>query len=296
MGKRWGASAVIAVGLLLTLAATIGPMPLPAGEPGATVAVRLSSAVQTVVLALLGLSVILFVLALRRPRGPVEDGPWPVRAYQPRSVWTALLSVLPFAVLMGAAWSVVWNRWAHEEVHPIERAFTAIAGLLDLLALVRKPPTSVPFFDATIGLLVLLFALALFALLLLITLAERLEKWWAARDAAEAGPRSTRAAAALGDPRAEPDPRRAIIHAWGRFEHALATARAPRAPWQTPAEFVRATLGRLPIPASPARRLTGLFELARFSERPLGAEARVAACECLDQITAALEDDAARAR
>ena len=131
MGKRWGASAVIVSGLLLTLAATIGPMPPPAGDPGATVAVRLSSAVQTVVLALLGLSVILFVLALRRPRGPVEDSPWPARAYQPRSVWTALLSVLPFALLMGAAWYVVWTRWAREEVDPIEIAGAAHTELKD---------------------------------------------------------------------------------------------------------------------------------------------------------------------
>jgi hypothetical protein len=93
----------------------------------------------------------------------------------------------------------------------------------------------------------------------------------------------------LDDLRAEPDPRVAIIRAYDRFERALADVRAPRAPWQTPAEFMRTTLVRLPIPVPPVERLTTLFEVARFSDRPLGAEARTAACDCLDEITTALE-------
>jgi hypothetical protein len=89
--------------------------------------------------------------------------------------------------------------------------FTALAGLLDLIAHYRKPPTSVPFFDVTIALLVLLFALALFALMVVVALADRLEKWWAARHAA-AEPAATRTARrARRRPRAERDPRRAIV-------------------------------------------------------------------------------------
>jgi hypothetical protein len=98
------------------------------------------------------------------------------------------------------------------------------------------------------------------------------------------------------DLRAEPDVRLAIIRAYGMFERALAGARAPRAAWQTPAEFMRATLARLPVPAAPVRRLTALFEVARFSAHPLGTDARDAACDCLDEIGAALEEAAARAR
>jgi len=98
------------------------------------------------------------------------------------------------------------------------------------------------------------------------------------------------------DLRAEPDARVAIIRAYGRFERALAAARAPRAAWQTPAEFMRTTLARLPVPAAPVRRLTALFEVARFSTHPLGAEARDAACDSLDEIGTALEEDAARER
>jgi hypothetical protein len=50
------------------------------------------------------------------------------------------------------------------------------------------------------------------------------------------------------------------------------------------------------VAAAPVRRLTALFEVARFSAHPLGLEARDAACDCLDEIGTALEEDAARER
>ena len=260
---------VIGVGLLLALAATAGPLPSPGDGPGGSLAVRLPDAVRVTVLALLGLSAIL-LLALQRPRRPTEDDPLGARAPQRRRT-SLILTLLPIGVLLAAAWYFVWNRWSGEQHHPIERALTALAGLLDIIAQYRKPATSVAFFDLTIALLLLLFALALFALMVLVALADRLEKWWAART------RRRRAGAPRpplderdDDPRAEADPRRAIVRAYARFEHALAAARAPRSPWQTPAEFMRTTLVRLPVPAAPVRRLTALFELARFSDRPLG--------------------------
>jgi hypothetical protein len=200
-------------------------------------------------------------------------------------------------MLLAVAAYLAWYRWSGEEHHPIERAFTAIADLLDLLAQARKPPTSVPWFDVTIAGLLLLFALGLFAMMLLVLLAGRLEKWFAHPAAPAAGrPGAAAAVEDAGDLRAEADPRAAIVRAWGRFERALAAASVPRAPWQTPAEFTRVAIARLPLPAAPARRLTGLFELARFSDRPVEAPARDAACDCLDAIRSALETEAARDR
>jgi hypothetical protein len=285
---------VIGVGLLLALAATAGPLPSPGREPGGSLAVQLPDAVRITVLALLGLSAVL-LLAVQRPRRPTEDDPLGARV-PPRRRTSVVLTLLPFVLLLAAAWYLVWNRWSGEPQHPIERAFTALAGLLDLIAHYRKPPTSVPFFDLTIALLVLLFALALFALMVVVALAERLEKWWAARNAAGPAAAPDALAAPDDDPRAERDPRRAIVRAYARFELALAAVRAPRSPWQTPAEFMRTTLGRVSVPAAPVQRLTTLFELARFSDRPLGAEARNAACDCLDAITTALDTEAPRAR
>ena len=292
MGQAWRAQlragVVIGIGLLLVLAGTAGPLPPASGAPGASVTVRLPDVVRTVALVLLALSAIL-LLALQRPRRPTEDELLAARAYQPPPAWPLVLSLLPFLVLLAAVCYLAWNGAAGEDAHPIERALTALAGLLDFLARSRKAPTSVPFFDVTIATLVLLVTVAIFALMVLVTLASRLEKWLGRQAASVAVPAGADDLADLGDLRAEPDPRVAIIRAYDRFEHALADVRAPRAPWQTPAEFMRTTLARLPVPNLPVERLTALFEVARFSDRPLGAEARAAACDCLDEITTALE-------
>jgi hypothetical protein len=287
---RLGATAVIGLGLLLVLAATVGPLPSPTGEPGASLAVRLPDAARTLVFALLALSAII-LLALQRPRRPIDDGPaLPTRARRRLPLWAAALLPLPLLLAVAAVWYLIWHYWSGGDGHPIEQAFTAIAELLELLALSRKPTTSVPFFDLTITVLVVLFAVGLFTVMVLIALADRLERWWARP--AVAGDRPARprpVGAGLDDPRAEPDPRAAIIRAWARFEQALAAARAPRAPWQTPAEFMRTALARLPVPVPPVRRLTALFEIARFSDRSLDLGARDAACDCLDEITTALD-------
>jgi len=283
---RLRASAVIGIGLLLALAATVGPPPA-GGEPGASLAVRLPDAVRTVAFVLLALSAIILLALQRRPR-PTEEALPSSRVHRrlPAGATTLLL------VTLAVAWYLIWNRWSSGESHPIETAFTAIAELLDLLARSRKPPTSVPFFDVTLAVLVVLFALAAFALMVLVALADRLEQWWAGQAAPEtAPPRPAGFADSLDDPRAEPDPRLAIVGAWRRLEHALAVVRAPRVPWQTPTEFMRTTLARLPVPVPPVERLTALFEIARFSDRPLSVQARDAACDCLDEITAALETE-----
>ena len=289
------ARATIGVGLLLALAATLAPLPPAAGAPGASLTVRLPGAVQVAALTLLALSALLLVL-LQRPRRPGEDEIAHARVQRRPPAWAALLSLLPFVALLGGAWYIAAYRTPGDEAHPIERALNAITGLMDLLALARKPATSMPFFDATIAAIVLVLALGVFALLLLVTLAPRLETWLAGRERSAPAAARDDGVAPLRDPRAEPDPRRAILLAWARFERALETAGAPRAPWQTPAELARAAIVQRPLPDAPVRRLTALFELARFSDRTLGPEARAAACESLDAVAAALEENAARAR
>lgn len=295
---RLRACAVIGIGLLLALAATSGPLPPAGGEPGASLTVRLPDAVRTLALALLALAV-LILIAMQRRRRPSEDTARG-RRDQRRSAWAAAL--VPPLVLMSlvALWYFVWHRWSGSENNPIEAAFTAIADLLDLLALARKPPTSMPFFDFTIATLVLLAALAIFAFMVLVALADRLERWWAGRRTDEAAPplADEGPADGLEDLRTVADSRVAIIRVWRRFEQALAAARAPRAPWQTPAEFMRTALVRRPVPLPAVRRLTTLFEIARFSDHPLGAEARDTACDCLDEITRALQaaEEGERAR
>lgn len=278
---------MIGIGLLLVLAATIAPPPPPGGESGGSLSVRLPDTVRMLTVGLLALAAIILLALQRRPR-PTEEAL--ARSQTPRRL-PAGMSILVLVTLALAVY-LLWNRWSGGEGHPIETAFTAIAELLDLLALSRKPATSVPFYDMTLGILMLLLAFAAFGLMVLVALADRLEAWWTGRAVpAAVPPRPASVAEEPADPRAEPDPRQAIIYAWRRLEQALARVRAARAPWQTPTEFMRATLARLPVPRPPVERLTALFELARFSDRPLSGQARDTACDCLDEITASLESE-----
>jgi len=295
MAVRLGAGGVIAAGLLLVVAATVGPLPAPPGDPGAKVMIHLPDVVRIMVLGLLALSaIILLAVQRRRPTGETPPPSTPPRRLTP---WAAaLVSLLPL-LLVVLGWYLASRYWAGSDRPPIEQAFAALAGLLDLLTLADKPPTSIPSLDLAIAALLALLTLGIFALMVLVALADRLETWWAERGARAGAAALPDALARIqADLRTEPDARLAIIRAYGRFERALAGARAPRAVWQTPAEFMRTTLARFPVAAAPVRRLTALFEVARFSAHPLGLEARDAACECLDEIGTALETDAARER
>ena len=69
----------------------------------------------------------------------------------------------------------------------------------------------------------------------------------------------------LDDLRNDDDLRRAINAAYARMERALAAAGIPRDPAEAPFEYVERALLTLDASASAVRRLTDLFEWARFS-------------------------------
>ena len=69
----------------------------------------------------------------------------------------------------------------------------------------------------------------------------------------------------LDDLRADPDLRRAIVAAYARMERALAAAGIPRRPAEAPLEYLERALLSLDTSAKAVRRLTDLFEWARFS-------------------------------
>jgi hypothetical protein len=78
----------------------------------------------------------------------------------------------------------------------------------------------------------------------------------------------------LDDLRSEPDLRRAIIAAYARMEHALAAGGIPRRPAEAPFEYVERALGELETTSENVRRLTDLFEWAKFSHHEPGPEMR----------------------
>lgn len=69
----------------------------------------------------------------------------------------------------------------------------------------------------------------------------------------------------LDDLRAEPDLRLAIVAAYARMETVLGAAGVPRRPAEAPLEYVERALLALDTSAAAVRRLTDLFEWARFS-------------------------------
>jgi hypothetical protein len=86
----------------------------------------------------------------------------------------------------------------------------------------------------------------------------------------------------------DPDPRQAIIRAYARMEAVLARGGIPRRPSETPLEYIDGALRTLAIPAAPARSLTDLFEIARFSDRSIDASMKRRAIDCLLDIRSAL--------
>jgi hypothetical protein len=87
-------------------------------------------------------------------------------------------------------------------------------------------------------------------------LAEQLE------DAVEEG---------LEELEADSDPRRAVIAAYARMERALARVGLPRAPQEAALEYLDRLLGLLDLRGPAARRLTELFQLAKFSDHVIDA-------------------------
>ena len=69
----------------------------------------------------------------------------------------------------------------------------------------------------------------------------------------------------IDDLRNDPDLRRAIIAAYARMEHALARAGIARHPSEAPFEYMERALRSLDTSADGARKLTALFEWAKFS-------------------------------
>jgi hypothetical protein len=73
----------------------------------------------------------------------------------------------------------------------------------------------------------------------------------------------------LDDLRRERDPRRAVIAAYARMERSLARYGLPRRPAEAPLEYLGRILSQLTGSGAAARRLTRLFERAKFSEHSI---------------------------
>lgn len=75
----------------------------------------------------------------------------------------------------------------------------------------------------------------------------------------------------LDDLRRERDPRKAVIAAYARMERSLGSYGLARRPAEAPLEYLGRVLAELTGSAAAARRLTRLFERAKFSEHSIDA-------------------------
>ena len=73
----------------------------------------------------------------------------------------------------------------------------------------------------------------------------------------------------LADLESERDPRRAVQRAYARMEESFGEIELTRAPDETPTEFTARALRVRGASAGAASDLTGLFEIARFSDHPM---------------------------
>jgi hypothetical protein len=88
----------------------------------------------------------------------------------------------------------------------------------------------------------------------------------------------------LADLHAEKDPRKAIIAAYARMERLFATYGIPRRPTEAPMEYLDRILGELRASGSALKRLTALFQWAKFSDHSVDAAMRGEAIEALTRV------------
>jgi Domain of unknown function (DUF4129) len=104
----------------------------------------------------------------------------------------------------------------------------------------------------------------------------------------------------LDDLRAEKDPRKAVIAAYSRMERSLASFGLPRRPFEAPVEYLSRVLEELRSGSPAARRLTHLFERAKFSQHAIDSSMKEEAIEAVgtlrDELRAEMVAELATAR
>jgi Domain of unknown function (DUF4129) len=93
----------------------------------------------------------------------------------------------------------------------------------------------------------------------------------------------------LDDLRGERDPRQAVIRAYSRMERTLAARGLPRRETEAPLEYLARVLDAVQASAHSVRRLTQLFQRARFSTHEIDTGMKEDAIEALSGLRAELE-------
>jgi hypothetical protein len=300
----WGTLAVAGLALGLVALGSARTAALE-GAPGVRLALRLPDALLATVFGLLSLAGALLLLVIfqggrrRRKKGDEEEfqlyyeppkvSPWAV------AVMLAL-ALLPLALLiyaLRAGWgpSLPWEGLGARRPPAGIAGGAPEPGPPPRPGPAERPVVGAPFFGRTLALVLLGAGVGGLGLALWLWASDRLAWLWGRPGAGPppAGPLLEAVEDSLEDLRREVDARRAVILCYRRFERWIGDSGVPRAPWETPLEFLRRVLGRLPVPPDATASLTRLFVLSRFSHHALGPPERDAAVSALTAIRAALE-------
>jgi Domain of unknown function (DUF4129) len=299
---RLGPTLLTGIGLLLAIAGSIAA---PEGVPLETLPPRVSVPLPgwliigaVVALSIASLVFIVMILPQPRPRrkkGEDDDEMY----YQPRKVppllgaLLLLLALTPGAMLGGA---IYWLGRSEVSVVPHGGAIGAgsphtLAPQPSIRPSEERPSRQAsPVTTGLIGAVALLLGFGSLGFVLWLRFGDQLRRL-PGDFAPLRAPLAAAVEVGLEDLRREPDARIAIIKTYQNFERAAAEASFPRRPWETPLEFMRAALGRSPVPTAAARSLTGLFEIARFSDHPVGSRERERAWQALLEIREALDKE-----
>jgi hypothetical protein len=268
---------------------------LQTGAPGSATegpsgVIRLPEGIAETIGVLFGLAGLVFLVHLlrraltMRREGEAASGLPPRRLPQWLRTLTQILSLLNFAVFAYLLW----------------RGTIPLAGLLGLSGggsvggfafPVNVSPSAPRVITWTFGILALATGAGALALAVWVALTDRPAREPSDEEGGEIVSRPLEVAVEEGLEalRSESDARRAIVRCYARFERAASESGLARQPWLTPMEFMREAILRLPVPGGAVPALTGLFELARFSDHALGARERDRAIEALAAIRTALD-------
>lgn len=304
----WGTVALLALVVLL-ISLMSQQWDASWGEPGVRLMPRLSDPLVYALggLFILGLIAILAVLfsaelRFRRKKKPDEFDLYyePPKATFGVYVLLVLLLVLPIGLvvwLYGSGWQPLDTEPGQQQTSPPARMAPRPGESL-IQAPAEKPAVAAPGFSWTLFILAALVGLGMLGGGIWVLFGERIECWWYGFTYAEEARRALLNAVELGldDLLRDPDPRRAVIVCYRRLEQVLEQHGLPRAPWQTPVEYVQVVLQRFQFPAARLHGLTTLFELAKFSTHTLGENEKQTAVEALRTVKATLEEGGALSR
>ena len=93
----------------------------------------------------------------------------------------------------------------------------------------------------------------------------------------------------IGEIERESDPRRAVIRAYAGMESTLSRHELGRRPFEAPGEYLSRAFGALRLSRRPGRRLTELFERARFSQHAIDPEMKRESIAALGELRDELE-------